>query len=98
MVVNILYRQFKLNITNINWIDISPDVHVVRVFQRTGLIRENCTKEEIIWRARELYSAYPGVFDIAAFKLGREICHKNNPSCKICPLIEACPIGIINKY
>jgi endonuclease III len=91
MAVNILYWIMKENITNLQWIDISPDVHVSRVFKRCGLVSKNANREEIIWRAKEYYPTYPGLLDIATFKIGKEICRPQNPLCTICPLTTNCP-------
>ena len=95
MAVNILLRQFKVVINDKQWIDVSPDRHVIRVFKRTGIIRQEASKEEIIWKARELNPNYPGVFDLATFKIGKEFCKQTNPNCVDCPLTNEC-LKIIN--
>jgi endonuclease III len=91
MAVNILVRHFKKDIKDMMWIDVSPDVHVHRVFQRTGLIYEGASKEEIIWKCRELYPEYPGVFDVPTFEIGFDICRKSSPKCSECPISDLCP-------
>lgn len=95
MAVNILLRHFKISIRDMQWIDVSPDRHVIRVFKRTGIIRSEASKEEIIWKARELNPKYPGVFDLATFTIGKEFCTSSNPNCRDCPLTNEC-LKIIN--
>ena len=103
MAVNILARQFGVEFKNLNGIDISVDVHIERIFKRTGIIKpieyKNLSKNElkklIISRAREIYPEYPGILDIEAWKIGKEICHEINPKCDYCPLKKYC--SKINK-
>lgn len=90
MTVNILLRSFKENIEDKQWIDVSVDRHVIRVFKRTGIVREEATKEEIIWRARELNPKYPGVFDLATFTIGKKYCKPTNPLCHSCLINNEC--------
>lgn len=90
MTVNILVRSFKEDIFDKQWIDVSADRHVIRVFKRTGIVRENATKEEIIWKARELNPKYPGVFDLATFTIGKKYCKPTNPLCDICHINNEC--------
>jgi endonuclease III len=95
MATNILYRHFKLEMTNISAIDVSADVHTVRVFKRLGLIPANTPKSDekrrVIQAARTYNPNYPGVFDFPAWDLGYSICHEQNPNCKQCPLNQQCP-------
>ena len=90
MAVNILYRDFKKEIKDLMWIDISPDIHVQKVFKRTGLVHNNASKEEIIWKARELHPEYPGVFDLPTFEIGVDYCKKSSPNCIACPISNLC--------
>lgn len=90
MAVNILLRHFKIEISDKQWIDVSPDRHVIRVFKRTGIIRPEASKEEIIWKAREINPSYPGVFDLATFTIGKEFCKQTNPLCNECPITNEC--------
>lgn len=90
MAVNILLRHFKVDIYDKQWIDVSPDRHVIRVFKRTGIIRPEASKEEVIWKAREINPKYPGVFDLATFTIGREFCKQNKPLCNTCPVTNEC--------
>jgi len=90
MAVNILLRNFKENIISKEWIDVSPDRHVIRVFKRTGIIRNLASKEEIIWKAKELNPKYPGVFDLATFTIGKDYCKPKNPNCDDCVISSNC--------
>lgn len=94
MATNILVRDFKIPMENYICIDISPDVHVKRVFKRLGFIPEDSTVDELIYCtycARELNPNYPGIFDFSCFEIGREWCRPQNPKCKECYLNEYCP-------
>ncbi len=90
MAINILVRHFKEPIKDLQWIDVSPDRHVIRVFKRSGLIRPDASKEEIVWRAKELNPKYPGVFDISTFMVGKNYCNPTNPNCSDCILTHEC--------
>lgn len=91
MATNILAREFRIPMKDKIGIDISPDVHVRRVFTRLGLIPKGSTNEEIIFRARELNPSYPGIFDPSAWEIGREWCRPQFPTCNQCYLNESCP-------
>jgi len=91
MAVNILARDFKVLMNDYICIDISPDVHVKRVFKRLGLISQDANNEELIYCARELNPEYPGVFDLSCWEIGRKWCHPKNPICQDCHLSEFCP-------
>lgn len=91
MAANILAREFKIPMQDRICIDISPDVQVKRVFTRLGFISKNASNDELIYCARELHPAYPGIFDFSAWEIGREWCRPNNPDCKNCHLNQFCP-------
>jgi len=90
MATNILAREFKIPLKDHICIDISPDVHVNRVFKRIGFISENASNEELIYCARELNPNYPGIFDLPCFEIGRNWCKPTNPKCRECYLNEWC--------
>ena len=90
MATNILARQFKIPFSDYYSIDVSPDVHIQRIFKRTRLVSDNASKDEIVYKARELNPEYPGIVDAACWKIGREYCHSLNPSCGTCPIAEHC--------
>lgn len=71
MATNILVRHFKVEMVDYSSIDISPDVQVKKFFVEHKKIRENPSREEIIYLARELCPEYPGIFDHLAWEWGR---------------------------
>lgn len=91
MATNILARRFKIPMEDHTCIDISPDVHVKRVFKRLSLISKNASNNELIYCARELNPRYPGVFDLPVWQIGRNWCHPKKPNCQKCYLNKYCP-------
>ena len=93
MAANILVRDFKIPLRDCFCIDISPDVHVKRVFKRVGFIPQNAPNENemLIYTARELYPIYPGIFDLPCWEIGRNWCRPTNPLCNQCYLNKVCP-------
>ncbi len=71
-------------------IGIKSDIHVKRVFKRTGLIpfEEEGLASAV---AHELNPDYPGELDRPAFNVGKCWCHKTLPNCPACPLTDVCP-------
>ena len=98
MAANILAREFKIPMQDRICIDISPDVHVKRVFARLGLISEEASNDELIYRARELHTEYPGIFDFSAWEIGRQWCRPRNPDCGNCYLCQCCPKTNVVTY
>lgn len=94
MASNILARDFKIPMQDKICIDISPDVHVRRVFKRLGFISDTENMDELIYCAKELYPEYPGIFDYSAWEIGRTWCKATNPSCNGCYLNDYCPKNI----
>jgi len=91
MAANILARDFKIPMKDYICIDISPDVHVRRVFKRLGFISREAGNDELIYCARELNPEYPGIFDLSCWEIGRSWCKSKNPDCEDCYLEEYCP-------
>jgi len=91
MAANILVREFKIPMQDYICIDISPDVHVKRVFKRLGFISKNASNDELVYSARELNPEYPGIFDLSCWHIGRNLCHPRKPDCKNCYLDKYCP-------
>lgn len=91
MAANILVREFKIEFQDKRCIDISPDIHVMRVFSRLGLISKDAKIEELNYCARQLYPKYPGVFDFPAWEIGTKLCRPKNPDCINCYLNDLCP-------
>jgi len=90
MAANILARDFKIPMKDYINIDISPDVHVKRVFKRLGFISKDASNDELVYCARELNPMYPGIFDLSCWEIGRYWCRPNKPICKKCYLNSFC--------
>ncbi len=71
-------------------IDVKPDIHLIRVFRRLGLI-DNDSEEEAVGAARRLNPEYPGALDWPAWRVGNRWCHPRTPDCGRCPLTRDCP-------
>lgn len=76
----------KVPVSDMYSFDVSPDVHVRRVFRRIGLIREEASVEEAIYAARAVSPEYPGVLDLSACEVGRQWCHPTSAACGKCYL------------
>ena len=106
MATNILMRQFGVELYDKSSIDISPDVHIIRVFQRLGLTsfdekNEKKSREGTIYMARAIYPDYPGIFDSPCWDVGNRFCKAQGPKCKkggeTCPFFDFCPSRIENE-
>ena len=89
MAVNILFRDFGIEIVDKSGIDVSYDIMVQRVFQRTGLVKD-VSQKNIINAARTLNPKYPGELDNPTWLIGRRWCTPL-PNCDECYLYEFCP-------
>lgn len=95
MAANILVRDFKIPVSDKIRIDVSPDVHICRVFVRLGLITEGQSNDVLIQKARQLSPSYPGVFDLPMWEIGRNWCRPQSPACRECYLDTHCPkVGV----
>lgn len=90
MAANILVRQFKIPLRDYYFIDVSVDVQVRRVMTRLGFVPEGASDELLIYAARETHPEFPGIFDLALWKIGKNVCTKTAPHCDACPLAELC--------
>ena len=90
MAVEILERDLGVSLTDLSGSDIAYDVHVRRVFLRTGLA-ERDDVDHMVAVARTLYPQRPGALDNPAWDIGRRWCRANAPDCPTCPLVAACP-------
>ena len=97
MAANILAREMKVPMSDMYSIDISPDVHVRRVFARLGLIPRPGDTELLVFRAREMNPTYPGIFDLPAFEIGRSWCRPKRPKCSDCYMHGDCPSAAIAR-
>lgn len=71
-------------------IDVKPDVHVTRVFKRTGLTH-SADSRQVVEAARRLNPIFPGELDWPAWDVGVNWCRSADPLCRKCPLTVACP-------
>lgn len=90
MTTRILYDDFGCFQGQESQIDVKPDVHVLRVFRRTGLTNSDSEKEAIN-AARRLNPGFPGALDWPAWRVGQLWCHAAQPVCAPCWLTEVCP-------
>jgi endonuclease III len=72
-------------------LDIKPDVHVMRVFQRSGLIASNANESEAITTARLLSPKFPAELDAPSWEIGQKWSRPTLPKCSDCPIGEECP-------
>lgn len=93
MATNILSRDFKIPLADYYSIDISPDVHVKRVFKRMGLIKKKDIQnvDKIIYKARSINPEFPGIIDLTCWKLGKDVCRPTTPKCDSCVFKDVCP-------
>ena len=100
MAVNILIRDFGIRLTR-PMPDIAVDTHVLRVFERLGLLDRlehsqlRSTKDKqglrLPLRARELNPEWPGELDWPAWHLGNRWCHAGRkPECHECRMRSVC--------
>jgi len=90
MATNILVRDFGIEVKDRRGIDVSYDIHIRRVFLRTGLVDRD-DRDLMVQTARKLNPDYPGALDLPCWQIGRTWCHPKNPDCKNCYLNEYCP-------
>jgi len=89
MATRILYDDFSCFRGQERQIDVKPDVHLVRVFQRLGIIDAD-SENEAIRAARRLNPEFPGELDWPAWRIGRLWCRPRRPDCAQCPLTGDC--------
>jgi uncharacterized HhH-GPD family protein len=90
MAVMLLWRNCGVEIREMDGCDVAVDIHLRRVFLRSGLA-ERDDPRAMIEAARELWPELPGALDPPAWAVGREWCHAGAPECPECPLTEVCP-------
>ena len=90
MATNILARDFKVIFSDYYSIDISPDVHIMRVMERIGYVPKKASKEMVIYKARDLNPEFPGIIDFPCWEIGRNWCKPNNPDCNNCVVKLEC--------
>lgn len=90
MAAEILVRHFGVHLTGTECGSVAYDVHVRRVFLRTGMVDID-TLEAVAEAARSACPDSPGVLDLATWLVGRESCRPVEPSCDRCRIGHACP-------
>lgn len=87
---NMLFRDFKIKLSDSSSLDVTPDYYVRRIFRRTGFINRNASDEELIYCARELHLRYPGIFESPCEEIADTVCKSEKPVCRECPLSASC--------
>ena len=89
MTANLLVRHFNIKFSDNCGIDVSPDVHVMRVMKRMGYISEE-NPNLLMYKARELHPEFPGVIDLLCWEIGEKYCSKTKPKCEECVVRSEC--------
>ena len=90
MTAEILMRHFGVRLEGVECGSVAYDVHVRRVFLRSGLVDED-TPGLIREAARRACPEAPGVLDLATWLIGRDYCRPRDPRCEQCRLGQVCP-------
>jgi uncharacterized HhH-GPD family protein len=90
MAVGILMRHFGVALEGRECGQVAFDVHVRRVFLRTGMVDVD-SREAIEAAATTVCREAPGTLDLAAWLVGRETCRPRAPRCDLCRLGALCP-------
>lgn len=93
MAVLILARNYGMlgGFEALSQLDVKPDIHVKRVFNRSGLISQSATENDAIEIARKLHPKFPGALDAPAFEIGVKWCRPTKRKCEECPISDVCP-------
>lgn len=89
MAVELLARHFGAPIADMECGTVAYDVHVRRVFLRTGLIDVD-TPAAVCAAAGRAYPVAPGRIDLPVWLIGRQWCHPRRPECGACRLGGVC--------
>lgn len=90
MAVEILARDLGKPLHELSGGDVAYDVHLRRVFLRTGLA-DHDEVGHMVAVARALYPGRPGALDLPAWDIGRRWCRPADPDCAACPVNSVCP-------
>ncbi len=85
----LLVRDFGVPLINLNFIDITYDLHVRRVFLRMGLV-QNDDFGEVTSVARLICEPFPGSLTLPFWVVGRDFCRPSEPNCDECYLRKFC--------
>lgn len=90
MAVELLARDLGVHVRDLAGGDVAFDVHIRRVFLRTGLSDVDRV-DHVVRSGRENHPEHPGSLDGPAWNIGRNWCRPNYPTCPACILDEVCP-------
>lgn len=90
MAVDLLTRALNVRLTGIECGTVAYDVHVRRVFLRTGLI-ERDTPAAVNEAASAACPEAPASLDLPTWLVGRQWCRPRRPECDLCRLGSVCP-------
>lgn len=90
MASNTLVRGFDIPVKDRRSVDVSTDRYVHRVASRLGLIAVDASLDAAKLFFRRMNPDYPGVYDVALWRLARSHCHHDQPTCSSCPLSSLC--------
>jgi endonuclease III len=90
----LLWRFFGVDFSDYSSIDLAPEAHDIRIFQRMGLIPHVRDKDAariyVICKARELNPSFPGIIDAICRDVGNKYCKIKSPLCDKCPFCTFC--------
>jgi endonuclease-3 len=89
MAVEILRRHFGVEMEGVEEGTVAYDVHVRRVFLRSGLVDVD-TPDAVAAAARDACPEAPGTLDLPAWLVGRQWCRPRAPRCQECRLGDVC--------
>jgi len=95
MIVLLLEKCYKIHFPDLDHrtMNVKPDVHIVRVFQRLGFI-STPDPNEALKAASDLNPEYPGALDGPTWIIGKRWCSSLDPKCPDCPVTTVCPKNI----
>jgi len=91
MIVLLLERCYGIKFTDIDHkaMNVKPDVHVIRVFNRLGFITER-NEAAALEAAKRLNPEYPGALDPPTWVIGKRWCTPWETFCSNCPVDKVC--------
>ena len=89
MAIRALALAFDVPLADPHNIDLPVDIHVRRVFLRTGLAKSD-SAQEMIQVARRTSPSLPAELDLPSWLIGRRWCHATDPDCENCVLTGVC--------
>lgn len=90
MAVELLVRHRGVSLEGMECGSVAYDVHVRRVFLRSGLVDID-TPATVRRAAAVACPEEPGLLDLPAWLIGRETCRPTRPDCDACRLGDVCP-------